>query len=102
MISLQNLAKMFLSGGFLYRKNIFRKRDATLTYTGFKLCKVFWDTPYWLVPRIIQQIIVLEVLMWQMTNLFKNGFEDYPFCGNQKRSGPFKITKEEFYRMIQK
>ena len=55
-----------------------------------------------LVPRIIQQIIVLEVLMWQITKLFKIGFEDYLFCGNQKQSGPFKITKEGFYRMIQK
>ena len=27
-----------------------------------------------LVPKIIQQIIVLEVLMWQMTRLFRNGF----------------------------
>ena len=33
-----------------------------------------------LVPRIIQQIIVLEVLMWQMTKLFKNGLEDHLFC----------------------
>ena len=55
-----------------------------------------------LVPRTIQQIIVLEVLMWQMTKLFKNGFEDHLFCGNQKLSGLFKITKEGFYRMIQK
>ena len=33
-----------------------------------------------LVPRIIQQVIVLEVLMWQMTKLFKNAFEDHLFC----------------------
>ena len=55
-----------------------------------------------LVPMIIQWIIVLEILMWQMTKLFKNGFKDHLFSGNQKQSGPFKITKEEFYRMIQK
>ena len=55
-----------------------------------------------LVPIIIQAIIVLEVLMWQMTKLFKNGFEDHLFSGNQQQSGPFKITKERFYRMIQK
>ena len=57
-----------------------------------------------LVPRIIQQIIILEVevLMWQMTKLFKNSFKDHFFCGNQKWSGLFKITKEGFYRMIQK
>ena len=47
-----------------------------------------------LFPRIIQQIIVLDVLMWQMTKLFKNGFEDHLFCGNQKQSGPFKIKKK--------
>ena len=51
---------------------------------------------------IIQWIIVLEILMWQMTKLFKNGFKDHLFSGNQKQNGPFKITKEEFYRMIQK
>ena len=55
-----------------------------------------------MVPRIIQQIIVLEVLMWQMSKLFKNGFKDHLFCGNQKQSGPFEITKEGFYKMIQK
>ena len=55
-----------------------------------------------LVPRTIQQIIVLEVLMWQMTKLFKNGFEDHLFCGNQKQSGPSEITKKGFYRIIQK
>ena len=55
-----------------------------------------------LVPRTIQQIIVLEVLMWQMTKLFKNGFEDHLFCENHKQSGPFKITKKGFYRVIQK
>ena len=43
-----------------------------------------------------------EVLMWQMTKLFKNGFEDHLFSGNQQQSGPFKITKERFYRLIQK
>ena len=51
---------------------------------------------------IIQPIIVLEVLMWQMTKLFKNGFEEHLFGRNQQQSGPFKITKERFYRMIQK
>ena len=37
-----------------------------------------------------------------MTKMFKNGFEDHLFCGKQKQSGLFKITKEGFYRMIQK
>ena len=55
-----------------------------------------------LVPRMIQKIIVLEVLMWQLTKMFKNGFKDYLFCGNQKQSGAFKITKKGFERMTQK
>ena len=55
-----------------------------------------------LVPRIIREIIVLEVLMWHMAKQFKSDFKDHLFCGNQKQSGPFKITKEGFYRMIQK
>ena len=37
-----------------------------------------------------------------MSKLLKNGFKDHLFCGNQKQSGPFKITKEGFYKMIQK
>ena len=37
-----------------------------------------------------------------MTKLFKNGFKDHLFSGKQKQSAPFKITKEGFYRMIQK
>ena len=37
-----------------------------------------------------------------MTKLFKDGFVDDLFCGNQKQSGPFKIIEERFYRMIQK
>ena len=47
-----------------------------------------------LVSSIIQKIIVLEVWMWQVTRQFKNGFEDCLFFGNQKQSGPFKITKD--------
>ena len=32
----------------------------------------------------------------------QNGFKDHLFCVNQKHSGPFNITKEGFYRTIQK
>ena len=40
--------------------------------------------------------------MRNMTRLLNTAFGDHLFCGNQKQSGTFKITKEGLCRVIQK